>query len=249
SDGTLALARRLATADPRIRVVAAVHAGRGGARNVAIEAARADLMVHCDSDDVYFPNALQKVVTRLRAEDEVDLAGPDLVLSRSERPRGWFVQDYPQTHDQIVDHIDRNVMLVLVCAYRRSTVEKVGPFNPECASLEDWEWLKRCRVAGQKFGSVRGPLFSYRHDLVATPKGHLSHKRAAAAYRARIAEGEPGPLSPISERMRDLVWLARYPGHVLRDYFIHPSARRLRAGDWGKDWPAPRSLLVEARRA
>ena len=73
SDDTLVLARRLASADPRIRVIAAAHTGRGGARNAAIEAARAGLMIHCDSDDVYFPNAFEKVVARMSGDDEVDL--------------------------------------------------------------------------------------------------------------------------------------------------------------------------------
>lgn len=244
SDGTLALARRLAAGDARIRVVAADHSGRGGARNVAVEAAAADLMVHCDSDDVYFPNALEKVVHRMSADDNPDLVAPDRVLYRSERPRGWFVRDYPETHEQIVDHIDRNVMLVLVWAYRRSVVDRVGPFDPEQISLEDWEWLRRCRAADLRFGTLPGPLFAYRHNLVTTAKGHLAHQRAASAHRARVSHRNQRPVDRLPARVRDLVWLARYPGHVVRDYFLHPSAVRLRRSDWRSDWPSPSSLLV-----
>ncbi|MCA9829235.1 MAG: glycosyltransferase family 2 protein [Dehalococcoidia bacterium] len=244
SDDTLVLARRLASADPRIRVIAAAHTGRGGARNAAIEAARAGLMIHCDSDDVYFPNAFEKVVARMSGDDEVDLAGPDLVLYRSERPRGWFVRDYPQTHEQIVDHIDKNIMLVRVCTHRRSAVERAGMFNPEVAVLEDWEWLQRCRIAGLRFGSVPGPLFSYRHDLVRPLRSHLSHQRAVAGYRARIALHGQLPEGVRPGRMRELFWLARYPGHVVRDYFLHPSARQVSRREWGSDWPPPRSLLI-----
>src|ERR1700678_1621886 len=53
TDQSLAVARRWAESEPRIRVVDAPGAsGPGAARNVGVRAARGELLAFCDADDV-----------------------------------------------------------------------------------------------------------------------------------------------------------------------------------------------------
>ncbi len=130
-------------------------------------------------------------------------------------------------------------MLVRVCTHRRSVVERVGMFNPECAMLEDWEWLiGACPPSAQGLASQLAPFpvpyFPYRHNLVGPLKGHLSHQRAAADYRARIAYHGQFSLAFEGVGLRhgygSCAALARYAGHVATRLFRASPPNPARAG-------------------
>ena len=69
TDGTLAVARRYADADPRIRVfLNERNLGQFGNRNRAAGHARADLLKYHDSDDVLYPHCLDVMVSTMQLE-------------------------------------------------------------------------------------------------------------------------------------------------------------------------------------
>ena len=77
SDGTLEVARALAVGDPRIRVVhREVNDGAPGApRNLGLDAARGRYVAFVDSDDVYLPGALPRLLGRALRTDADVVAG------------------------------------------------------------------------------------------------------------------------------------------------------------------------------
>jgi glycosyltransferase involved in cell wall biosynthesis len=73
TDGTLALARRLAAGDPRVTVLALPeNRGRSAARNRGAEATRGPYLAFLDQDDAYHPNFLQATTEVLDRRADLD---------------------------------------------------------------------------------------------------------------------------------------------------------------------------------
>ena len=66
ADESLAIARRLAAADARVRVIAQQNGGICAARNCALAAARGEYVGFCDDDDLYLPGALHAAAAQIR---------------------------------------------------------------------------------------------------------------------------------------------------------------------------------------
>jgi len=80
SDGTLALARRLAAEDARVRVVAQPeNRGPGAARNRGIAEARGEWIAVLDSDDGYEPDRLRRLIVHA-ANRDADMVADDLTV-------------------------------------------------------------------------------------------------------------------------------------------------------------------------
>lgn len=78
TDATPALLQKFAKLDTRFRIFSLPPVGAGAARNAGIEAARGTYICFCDADDIYLPEALQKLHTRLHeTEADVVIGGVD----------------------------------------------------------------------------------------------------------------------------------------------------------------------------
>ncbi len=75
TDNTLAVAQSLSKQDKRIRVIAAPHQDRWGARNTGLNAANGKYIAFQDSDDVSLPYRIQRQVTYLEKNKHVDVVG------------------------------------------------------------------------------------------------------------------------------------------------------------------------------
>lgn len=70
TDGTGALADRLASGDARLRVIHQPNAGLGGARNAGVSESRGKWILYLDADDVYHPQTLARLADMVR--DDLD---------------------------------------------------------------------------------------------------------------------------------------------------------------------------------
>lgn len=95
-DGTLAELRRIASGDPRVRVVAnPVNLGCAGGRNSGIREARGAWIAILDADDAFAPGRLARLISAARAEEleaiadlpqHYDLAAGAPVLEAAQPP-------------------------------------------------------------------------------------------------------------------------------------------------------------------
>lgn len=80
TDNSLDVLKQFASHDPRLAIIALQNnAGPGAARNIALDRATGKYCISCDSDDVYPPYALEKLVAAAEAEN-VPLCGGNIIF-------------------------------------------------------------------------------------------------------------------------------------------------------------------------
>ena len=163
SDDTVDVVRRAATGDLRVAVMVSRHGGPGGARNVALDAARGRFIALLDSDDVWTPTYLEEQLTRLaRCRDCAIVTAnaynrggprdgqplwPVVSGSRKLSPRDLIVED-----DAVC----------IMSVFRRDVIDRIGGFDPAFNGNEDYEFWLRAVNAGFKIVQNLRPLGYYR---------------------------------------------------------------------------------------
>jgi len=138
SDDTSAVAR-LASNDPRLRVLSQANAGKATALNFGIAQATGDVLVVIDADTLLEPNAIRYLVQPL-ADDRVGaVAGNAKVGNRVNLVTRWQAVEYVTSQN-----LDRRAFVMLNCitvvpgaigAWRRSALHDVGGFR--CDTLAE----------------------------------------------------------------------------------------------------------------
>ncbi len=170
-DGSLALARRLAAADPRVAVVAhRTNRGPVDTFNDGLERAQGRYLVRLDADDLLARGALARAVALLEAEPSVGLAygrpvhftGDRVPASPRTKVTGWTI--WPgATWLERRCRAGWNCITAPEVVMRRSVVEVVGGQRPELAFAHDMEmWLRMAAVAD--VGHLEGPDQAYHRD-------------------------------------------------------------------------------------
>ena len=162
TDGTNAMAQRLAGEDPRIRLVRQDNAGVSVARNTGLTATTADKVVYLDVDDVWEPHALE---TLLRGLERAPWAAGAHGLGRHIGAQGQSIRPgeleaFTRSRHAVEDGalvtvpIDQptrfesevifcHVATVGTALFRRAALERAGGFDPNLAFAEDWDLYLR----------------------------------------------------------------------------------------------------------
>lgn len=177
-DGTLRRAEVMAREHPQIRVIRQANLGVAAARNRGIKESRGEFIAPVDADDIWFPDAITKLVNCLLASD-----------SRIGVAYAWSV---------IIDEnglldgrfrcspIEGNAFRTLLChnflghasatLIRRACFEKVGGYD-DCfrQGCEDWDLYLRIAQHYQ-FKVVPKFLFSYRksHNAMSSNRDSMA---------------------------------------------------------------------------
>lgn len=180
-DRTLAIVESFMQQDARIRLLKQQNLGVGAARNLAMQEAKGKYIAPIDADDVWFPQKLEKQVECLENADE----SVGLVYS-------WSA--YLNAAGEITGYspfgkfgrVEGNVFKFLVfynfldngstMMFRRSCVDRVGGFNPDLKTCEDWEFYLRV-AEHYEFRIVPEYLIGYRQYI-----GSISSNCTAMAY-------------------------------------------------------------------
>lgn len=156
TDDTVACALRH---DLDLRVVRATdRSGVAYARNVGIAAARADMVLVCDGDDVVSEHWVASMVDALSHDAVVGgpvelemLNTPALAASRGR-------------NDMSTPLRRGSVAMLPGCNFglRRELVDRVGPFDEHFDGLEDHEYALRLHAAGVPIGFAPDAVVHYR---------------------------------------------------------------------------------------
>jgi glycosyltransferase involved in cell wall biosynthesis len=154
SDGTGALADRLAAGEERIRVIHQRNRGVSAARNAGIAAANGEFVCFLDADDVLLPDKCERQVAFLGQFPDCDL--PMLLLCRSPPLRIAELLTF------------RNWFAPMSPLLRAAFVARIGGFDEQLASSEDWDyWIRASQLGALCY--LPGPVAVYRtHPMQAT---------------------------------------------------------------------------------
>jgi peptidoglycan/xylan/chitin deacetylase (PgdA/CDA1 family) len=161
TDGTGDLARAIADADPRVRVLTGPGRGVGAARNTGIAAARHPLLAFLDADDLIRPTLYERAAVRL--ERDPGLVGVHCGWARL-TPTGEVVDEVHALAegDLFPDFARHCLFPIHACVVPTEVVRSVGAFDEGLTTCEDWDlWLRITRF-GRPFGALPEVLALYR---------------------------------------------------------------------------------------
>lgn len=143
--------------------------GLSGARNTAIQAARAPLVALLDSDDAWEPDYLD-VQTRFLAEHpQTDVVSPNAFFVGETLFPGKTMADLfpPRGEVSFRSLLARDNHIFVGVTARREAILRAGLFDPALRSAEDLDLWLRMTHGGARFSYHDRPLVRYR----ARPEG------------------------------------------------------------------------------
>jgi succinoglycan biosynthesis protein ExoO/succinoglycan biosynthesis protein ExoU len=175
TDGTLALARRLAAEDPRVRAIAGGHnRGPAGARNLGLAAAAGEWIALLDADDAFEAERLARLVPLAR-QCGADLLADNLLLEDADGqsepmlPPSETASCAPMSAaDFLLGNLPdpahpRKSYGFLKPLIARAFLQRHGlRYDEGLRFAEDFAFYLACFAAGARFFLVQQPLYRYR---------------------------------------------------------------------------------------
>jgi glycosyltransferase involved in cell wall biosynthesis len=119
--------------------------GLAGARNAAIKIARGEYLALLDSDDIWLPNYLEKMVGLLESNPEADVYYPNALMFGDHHLSGKIYQDIkPSTRPVTIEGLLTQKCCVFgAVIMKREILNRVGLFDEELRAAEDLDlWLR-----------------------------------------------------------------------------------------------------------
>lgn len=165
-----------------VRYLYQPNQGLAAARNTGIRATTGEVLVLLDADDMWMPDLLERQVTILKAQPEIDGVYAWVQLVDED---GVPLPDQMRTrlNGDIIRRLllGGNSVLFSMLAVRRSVFDRVGLFDPVFRQAQDWDMTLRMAVAGVRLACIPQPLVLRRlhvHNLSADPDRSLYWGRA-----------------------------------------------------------------------
>ncbi|MEE9219783.1 MAG: glycosyltransferase family 2 protein, partial [Acidobacteriota bacterium] len=153
ADRTLEILRRIDT-DGRIRVLDNPGRTAPAALNVAIAAARGDIITRVDAHSYVAPDYLRRIVAVMEETGEAVVGGPVLMEAESPFQRALIEALYSKVGVGSVPYRTlrrrAHVESLQTGSFRRQVLEQVGPFDESLAVVEDLDMNTRIRKAGYR---------------------------------------------------------------------------------------------------
>lgn len=171
-DRTLAIAKRYAAKDKRIRVYEnESNKGVGANRTRGIELAKGEYICWQDADDISLPERLQSQVSYLDTHAEVGVVGG--FIEFFDNTTTGPIRRYVETDDMLRKSIFRyNPVAQPASMFRAECFEKVGAYDERYKVSEDLEMLFRVGVH-YKFANVQQVILKYRQSSTSLTRANL----------------------------------------------------------------------------
>ena len=193
TDDSLAVARKAAGDDPRVRIIAGEHAGVAKAFNSAAHATRGKFFGWVDSDDGLVPTAIEEAAAVLEANPGVGMVYSDyLTMNEAGHIIGPGLRTkIPYSKDRLlIDFMSFQFRLI-----RREVFDRAGGMDDGAAGAEDYDLCLRLSEQTEIRHLAR-PLYFYRvHDRSVSSERRLwqimqSKEAIARALARRGMDGE-----------------------------------------------------------
>jgi glycosyltransferase involved in cell wall biosynthesis len=186
TDATLAVAARYNFA----RVIPAPGSSIYEALNLAIARARAPVVAWLNADDRFVAAGVAAARAILAADPEVEIVRGRPEFLRGDGAGGWSERERrieARTAGPLsLPLITRGPLAINSMLFRRSLIQRVGPFDTTLRLAADREWMLRAWRAGARIAELDAPLYRYRvHPGSSTlDLGMRNHRRARDEHRA-----------------------------------------------------------------
>jgi glycosyltransferase involved in cell wall biosynthesis len=192
-------------ADPRIRLVREAESRGLAARlNQAVGLARGEFIARMDSDDICFPERLERQINALRNDPSLDLLASSAVVFNDS---GALIGLLPvfTGHDEIVDRPFEGIPMPHPTWCGRAAWFRANPYDAALLKAEDQDLLLRSH-RHSRFGALDEVLLAYRQNRLDLAKilpgrhasirsiwrygrGHGEYFQALEGIAAHLAKG------------------------------------------------------------
>jgi len=177
-DGSVDATASILAHYPPIRVLQQSNTGAAIARNRGVSEATGDVVALLDHDDVWDAAKLSSQVSALEADPSLGF-----VLCAIDNFLTPGLEAVPAWVDRRTIGVPQPGYGTGTLCMRRSTFERVGPFDPATAPCDDSDWLVRALDAGVRFSHLDRPLVRRRiHDGNLSADSRAAHRHAMMAH-------------------------------------------------------------------
>jgi len=228
----------------RVRYVRQANQGRAAARNTAVSLAAGAYLAFCDSDDVWYPDRLERQLEALRDRPGVGLVHGHVDVVDAQ---GRLLPEHTSRHRAVFSAAHRRppayAGYALECRclsstilVRREVFDTVGPYDTELP-IEDYDFYLRLLLAYDVLFLDGAPLARYRvhPGQVDERRLGLGQIRTAERHLAQLAAGREVPDARRARRNFELMIARTWRVLGDRRKARHAALRALRLG-------APRAL-------
>ena len=195
SDGTQEALAGIAKADPRIRFVQCEGAAKGGnvCRNLGLGAARSDLIVFLDSDDVLLPHCLGGRVAMMGRNQDLDFAVYPAGIFFKQPGDCDLAYHAMRPGDDLLRFLSHEcVWEITGPVWRSCFLAGIGGFDESLKSMQDLDLHVRAIVAGGRYLFVcdTDHMIRGHDDPGRTSMRHFRDPemyRSSEALRAKLA--------------------------------------------------------------
>ena len=163
TDASGAIADRYANRDSRIRVVHQANGGLSAARNTAMRHARGEVFALLDSDDLWDPDFLASQMALFAARPDV------AIVTANARNLGGPYDGQParpwpdrRPRPDLAQILRDEEAVFIMSLFRRDVYDRIGGFDEQMRSNEDYDYWLRAAAAGFQFARNDRPLGDYR---------------------------------------------------------------------------------------
>ena len=150
--------------DPRIRVFYQPPAGIAAALNKGLQLAKGELVARFDSDDICFPQRLEKQAAFLKSNPGYVLTGSDAEYITETGEHLFNFKCTGHTHEEIMQQLEVYCPFIHSSVmYRRMPVVSAGGYSPHAHQFEDYLLWVRLQHAG-KYHNIPEPLLQVRFN-------------------------------------------------------------------------------------
>lgn len=178
TDGTVSILKRLAQEDSRIRILSnEVNLGVAKTRNRGIELCRGEYIALLDSDDLWYPEKLEKQLALARSTGSEILYCSYDMIDEAGQPRGSFAVPERTDFDAM---LVRSVLSCSTVLLKRDALGDIR-FDPSYYHEDYVFWLALLQ-RGLRASGIAEPLGAYR----VMSGSRSANKLTAAKYRWQV---------------------------------------------------------------
>jgi glycosyltransferase involved in cell wall biosynthesis len=200
TDGCSELLRAYSARDSRIQIVYQNKRGLTASLNLGLSLARAPLIARMDGDDISMPDRLEKQAHFLKTHQDYVLVGAE-VLMVSPDGLPLHTRGHPREHGSV-----RRLLLLgsggalthPVVMFRRSAIDRIGPFDEEFETTQDLDLFLRLSEIG-KAANLSDVLLHWRQH----PQSVNRTRSATWSFYKRKAIGKTLSRIGIEQYLRE----------------------------------------------